>query len=676
MQYLPGISSPWLTYDEFVPHIMTAENYRQCKVRGNLRASCVGGNGRVILIEFDSLRKADKQAVIDKYGDPRAYIAMQPLKNLKKVDLEARVYYSSKYILPSGEYLPVDYQIKYALQCEWLAVISKVLTDKQTLKEELGVNVLQFWDNISLLINTDTEKHELPTSVDRLRRRYKLYKDKGYAGIVEAWRFCNDYARKVTPKIEGLILALYCRQHRPYMNEVCRDYRRFIKGEIDVVDMVTGEMYDPKEFYIPAAKSKSKTSKREMVPYELGESTVDYYLKSAANKPVVDSKRMSKLEHTNTHRPYMLREAPMYSMSKLTMDDTSSPFKMHNGDRPATYKVFDVASGALLVTAMHENKRPDAALIRRMIADMIGMVAQNGWKMPYEIEMERAITTSMMGDGVEKDVLSAGAVFPYVRLCAPKNPQEKRAEGFIKQLKYSFHKHREGFQFRPFARTTAHKENEDVKEVRFTFEEIRGFEMADMMAWNNTPADQEKYPGLTRWQALEQCQNPNLPVIDLSIVMPYVGYKTKTSVRRMQVQVMGNFYRSPNTDILNDLIDTDVIAYWLPDEHGNVPEVYLYQDGAFISKALKAERFQEARIEQTTDDLRIMGQQKSFVNKFDTKVAARLADMGEVGIVERGMVNVERQAVAPMQVVALEIDEPVAAKQDSRSVLTRALNDL
>jgi len=95
MQYLPGISSPWLTYDEFVPHIMTAENYRQCKVRGNLRASCVGGNGRVILIEFDSLRKTDKQAVIDKYGDPRAYIAMQPLKNLKKVDLEARVYYSS-----------------------------------------------------------------------------------------------------------------------------------------------------------------------------------------------------------------------------------------------------------------------------------------------------------------------------------------------------------------------------------------------------------------------------------------------------------------------------------------------------------------------------------------------------------------------------------------------------
>jgi len=551
-----------------------------------------------------------------------------------------------------------------------------------TLKEELGVSVLQFWDNISLLINTDTEKHELPTSVDRLRRRYKLFADKGYAGIVEAWRFCNDYARKVTPKIEGLILALYCRQHKPYMNEVCRDYKRFIKGEIDVVDMVTGEMYDPKEFYIPAAKSKSKKGNREMVPYEVKESTVDFYLKTAKNKPVVDSKRMSKLEHTNTYRPYMLREAPMYSMSKLTMDDTSSPFKMHNGDRPATYKVFDVASGALLVTTMHENKHPDAALIRRMIADMIAMVAQNGWKMPYEIEMERAITTSMMGEGVEKDVLSAGAVFPYVRLCAPKNPQEKRAEGFIKQIKYTFHKHREGFQFRPFARTTAHKANEDVKEVTYTFEEIRAFEMADMMAWNSMMhPDQDKYPGLTRWQVLEQCQNPNLPVIDLSIVMPYVGYKTKTSVRRMQVQVMGNFYRSANTDILNDLIDTDVVAYWLPDEHGNVPEVYLYQDGAFISKALKAERFQEARIEQTNDDLRIMGQQQGFVNKFDNKVAARLAGMGKVGIVERGTVDVERQAVAPMQVVAVSFDEAqddkaIAAKHDGRSVLTRALNDL
>jgi hypothetical protein len=410
--------------------------------------------------------------------------------------------------------------------------------------------------------------------------------------------------------------------HSPYQSEVCKMYGEFMQGEKKVVHLETGEVFNPEDYYVKGQ------------PYELALSTVKHYLNKKGNKAIVDKKRMSALEFNNTHRPHMMRTGPFFSFSKCTMDDTSSPFKMYNGDRPATYKMFDVASEALVVMVMHKEKRPDVPLIRQMIRDFVGMIARKGWRMPHEIEMERALTSSMKGTEELMDVFYNGAVFPYIRWCAPKNPQEKRAEGFINRLKNGYHRQREGFQKRPFNKLTANRENADLKDVMFSFDEIEAFEREDMQDWNNSKhSDQQTYPGLTRWQVLEQCQNPALPVMNLSLVIPYVGYKVQTSVSRMRIQVQYNKYELPDTTAMEGLNDRPVNAYYIPEDNGEIPSVWVYQDGDFVCEAKKAQRFQEAKIEQTEDDHKLMGKQKRYIEQFDTVIEQKRSTLIPVGMV-------------------------------------------
>jgi bifunctional DNA-binding transcriptional regulator/antitoxin component of YhaV-PrlF toxin-antitoxin module len=612
-----------------------------------------------VYVEFDTMPKKFREAFELKIGDPRKIIALEPIKRLLIRDEAARGFFG-EYVLATGDPLPVKHQMKYARQCDWLSLISKCLEDKYYVKEQMGISIAELWENVSTLINNDKEEeHGLPRNVRALQRRYVVYKQQGMRGLVEEWRFGNDFRRKVTPKIEGLLLALYRIKHKPTMAEVHRFYMEFMNGaRIDLIDMETGEVFKPEDF-----STDGKAN-------ELDVTTIKYYLNTPKNKAAIDKERMSALEWNDTYAPHMMRKGPFFAFSKVTMDDTSSPFKMHNGDRPATYKMFDVASTALISMVMHDQKRPDAALIRSLIAGVIGLIATKGWKMPAEIEMERAITSTMAGDGVTKDVLTAGAVFPYTRWCKAKNPQEKRAEGFIKQIKYHYHKHREGFLMRPFTKRTENKDNEDITKLTFTFNEIRQFEMDDMQAYNNAPhPDQSKFPGMTRWQVLEQCQNPNLPVLDLSLVMPYVGFKTKTSIRRMRAEVQYGKYNLPDVAMIGELGDSEVVAYYIPEENGSIPSVYLYQDGKFICEAKKEERFQEAKVEQVPEDHHILGRQKTYGKSFENLVKERLLEIPTVGILKReSAIEGYKAPIAPMAIPEPETDMiPVPVPNGSRS---------
>ena len=270
--------------------------------------------------------------------------------------------------------------------------------------------------------------------------------------------------------------------------------------------------------------------------------------------------------------------------------------------------------------------------------------------------MVLALTSSMVGTEELMDVFYNGAVFPYIRWCKAKNPQEKRAEGFINRIKNGYHRHRLGFQKRPFNKLAVNRKNEDLEDVLYSFDEIEKFEREDMHNWNNTlHSDQETYPGLTRWQVLEQCQNPALGPMNLSLVMPYVGYKVKTSVNRMRLEVQYNKYNVPDTAVLDELNDRSVIAYYLPNDAGEIDSVYVYQDGRFVCEAKKELRFQEAKIEQTHDDLVIMGKQQQYVKGFDNRVDEKRNAIMPVGVVKVDRAAAIKKATnTPMEIVGTE----------------------
>lgn len=633
MKYLPNSDILCLEYSEFVsddpakPLMMNKSAYDQAKLRGSITVHGRGGNGNQVLIEFETLPLKYKELVKGKYGNPYKYFSSQPLLAMLKEDMQARIFYET-YLLPCGDPLPLKYQTRYARQCDWLNMISTVIADKSELKEVLKITISEFWDIVIALHSTDKVCNpELPTTTKRLREKIAFYKETGYEGLIEKWRFNNDYGRKVDQSIERLIMSLYARHAKPYATIVCRDYNEFMAGRLHMVDLETGAIFDPKNYYVDGK------------PYEVTQAVVKYYIEKPINRAVVDKIRMSALQFSSTHRPYHQRKAPVYSLSKITMDDISLPFKMHNGDRPWSYQIFDVASQAVIGVAFAKDKTQE--LVKEALRDMLRTVAAKGWGMPAEIEVEQHLNSDMKGGvndaGVfEADILTQGAIFPFVRFCAARNPQEKRAEGFIRLKKYQQQKNRKGFQHRPFARLEANRLNDDLKTVTYTYEEIIGNEMKDIAAHNNElHPNQELYPGLTRWQVLEQSINPTLRAANLQLILPYIGHRTKTSINRGFVQVQNKKYMLADISRFEQLTDRTIIAYYLKDSNGDIEHLYLYDKHEEpICEGLPFGQFNEAKAEQTEEDMRILGKQKKYINDWERMVNSKAASLVKVDTVE------------------------------------------
>ncbi|PQJ09533.1 hypothetical protein CJD36_020050 [Flavipsychrobacter stenotrophus] len=590
---------------------MTESNYKYHKTQ-LMRVHGRGGNGNGVLIEFDTIPAKCQEKITAKYGnDLHKYISKQPITKLISVDYKAANIFAG-HIKAGGGHLPLDAQQVYTRQAEWLNMINLVLTDRKMLKDTLGISIKTFWEYVIDLHQGDRPVNpKLPKAYDPLRKLLAKYNSEGPVALISK-KFGNQNTRKVTPKIENLIVSLYFMKQETTLVEVCRMYRDFIYNKLQVVDINTGEVFNPQEFYVKGE------------PFPLGESTVDFYLKRPAAQIAINKKRLNNLQWRALHRPYVQRMAPVYAFSKLTMDDRDLPFKDMTGNRPAkTYQIADVASGAIIGKAFSTDKNVE--LLREAFRDMFQTILCNGWGMPFEIEMERHLTAQMMGKEVdgqfEDDILTAGNLFKHVRVCLGGNAPEKRMEHIFRQKKYTFDNKRPGFQGRFYARNIANRLNTDKDKVRYAYEQIIQNDLDDINSWNNSlHPNQELYPGMSRWDVLENCQNPNLVHHATSAIMPYVGYKAReTSIKRGYVQVMKNSYRLPNINILRELKTWKFDAYYIPGPEG-IEKVYLYQYGKFIAEATKVIPFQEAQAEMTDADRANADKQWAYQAAFDKMV--------------------------------------------------------
>lgn len=618
MQFLENTKILCLTYDEFVtinedePKVMQEATYKWNKREGNIIVHGRGGNGRRVLIEYETLPVKYKQIVKGIYGDPYEYHASTPLLKMVATDVNARLFFA-EYVLPTGMHLEAKYQERYSRQSDWLNMMNTTLQDKQAIKEVLQISMDQWWKNVIKLHQNDKPVNPyLPKTQAGLAKKLKQYSELGYGGLVDTARFGNNNARKVNDKIERLILSLYRRREKPYLKEVCEDYTLFMNGELQIVDYETAEVFDPQDFFVKG------------IPYKVGESTVDYYIKKPGNQAIVDKGRMSDLEYNTIHRPSVKRVAPMYAFSKITMDDIDIPFKTPEGGRDVkSYQIFDVASGAVIGVSFSRDKNKE--LVKDAMRDMLRLIMRNGWGLPLQIEAEKHLNWSMRGKvneetgEFEADLLTEGNIFPFVRICKGGNAKEKRAEHLIRVKKYGLQKKRPGFQARHYARLLTNRLNKDQDKVRYEYERIVENELNDIEAHNHElHPRQDKYPGLTRWQVLEQYQNPNSIKYPLQTIIQYIGIGTETSYRGGYVQVQYNQYRLPDINIVKELLyNSTLVAYWIPDEEGNINSVYLFQDGNYVCEATKVVGYQEAMAERTSEDWKNAHEQWDYQKGFD-----------------------------------------------------------
>lgn len=135
--------------------------------------------------------------------------------------------------------------------------------------------------------------------------------------------------------------------------------------------------------------------------------------------------------------------------------------------------------------------------------------------------------------------------------------------------------------------------------------------------------NQKKFPGMTRWDVLCRCQNPDLAPWDKAVLYRFIGEHTETSIKQnAYLTVQYNQYRLSSPEIISKLEPRNykVDAYWLPDADGNIGEVYVYQNGRLIDTCRMVARYNEATAEQTDADREAYTEQAKYVAQFDSMV--------------------------------------------------------
>ncbi len=603
------IEGGWL-YNE--GQIMGRSNYKQLIKRGWMTVVRRACKGTPALIDFDSMPERFKSLVIAKIGNPHKTSKVDSFKKFISPDNTALEYFST-YKLQNGKNLPVETIQEYSANASLLNALHHVSVNKAAKRKALGGSQKFLWDELALIIEQlkNDYKHSLPTNPRRLKERLKKYRSKsegGYYSLIHK-NYCNNHSRKVSNKIEDLILALFVMPNKPFASNVHDLYLQFLGGAITLVDFNTGELFDREDFI------NQKTGE----PVTLSESTMWNYINLPQNRIIVDKIRNDGHFYNNLHRPHHNRHAPMYALSKISMDDRDLPRKMRDGKRVKAYYSFDIASGCVIGASYSRDK--DTALFIDCLRNTFQFIDSHGLGMPMEVEVEHHIVNKYK-DGF----MMAGALFGFVRWCNAGNSQEKWAETGNRLKKYGDEKqHQEGI-----GRWTLNEKNrpaqigewdEDgmrIKEKLYTFEELVADDRASNIRYNNM--EHPKHKGMSRLDVLKQNTNPDLSKIDKALLALYIGEKTPTTIRRNQyVTVQHTKYQLPNLEVLKRLLSNNynVQAYHLPTADQLINEVYLYQDKTFIAKCEKIKTYSTAKAEQTEEDHKAFNNQTKIVSEFD-----------------------------------------------------------
>ena len=597
--------------------------YEKDRQRGHLSTTGRACQGREVEIVYDKLRDDRKRVIDAVFGNTIERMSDQPaLVEHIRPDAKARDFFNS--YRPEGDASRYVKRIKeYTNDAILLNAMHDLYNERSAYRRACNGKAPSkeafFLEQIAALGHPDIAEsypNTLPTSVRRLKNKYDTYLKEGYGSLISA-KFANDNARKVTEKIERLLVALYSMPNKPFCSSVKDLYDMFLTGKITVFDKETGEVFQPEDF------------RRNGEPVELSESTIWNYLNQAVNRAVADKRRNDGLYYNNLHRPHHHRKSPQYSFSKISMDDRDLPRLLVGGGRVKAYYAYDVASGCVIGAAYSLKK--DDKLFLDCLRDMFRLIDRNGFGIPMEVEVEHHLVNHFADT-----LMRAGVVFPFVRWCAAGNSQEKRAEHLNRAKKYGAEKQ---MQEQPIGRwyarheayrTPSKKVNDEYVERQYDYEVLVAEDLAAIREFNNSVHPRKKtYGGMTRWEVLKSHLNPELQPLGKASLYRYIGERTECSIARSQyVRVQYEKYQLSSPEVMRLLRPNDynVTAYYMKEEDGDIPRVYLYQGDTFLCACEKIVAYNEARCEQTEADRAAMQEQAKYVARYDRLIKDRMPD--------------------------------------------------
>lgn len=588
-----------VTLQELVPICFPSYDALRLKLKRDeknegygMKRAMLGGNGRELLVYFDSLPKRHQ----DKIGDPR--LEKHPLEHFYKIDLETTSYYNN-YQYPDGTYLlpeTVDQLIVNASVLKAAMKLESAREGERLLKGESlrGVANTIYTDvhnfNAILLKKYNVE-HTVNSSLRRFKQQFKAFKEQSYYGIIkDPEGKTKKNALKRDERVNKLLNDLFAgRDHKPNATEVAREYEAFLNGYIDIVrvynddeekGMGMGELYNPKD-YAPISNR-----------------TITNYLSTYESKIGTHAKRSGDRQKLMQNViPYHSLEQPQYAGSMISIDDRKPPFWYDKNKRMWWYLGIDLASEAIIAWAYGKTKEE---LILNFYKNLVANYHEWNVPLPDALECESSLNSSF-----KSSFLQEGVMFQHVQI-HPNSARSKRIERYYRTLRYEIEKEQEGWIARPFALSESNQAGPGEKKI-IPYQTLVAKGFANIQTWNNMPNKQD--PSVSRFDYFLSRQHPNLKPTNYKLFIKYLGQKTGTSCKAgiMKLQHKewllgdnGEIYTGESLITLLKLVEgKSVNIYWLSNSRGEIYKAMVYDlDDRYICEALPKPIGAKAPIEQ------------------------------------------------------------------------------
>jgi hypothetical protein len=583
------IDGGWLYKDGNIMSVYDYKNHLHANKMIKLRH---GGNGRTALIDYNSIPDKYKEKIVNKIGDPYQKVSRHNFEDQIKPDPKAKEFFDS-FIDNKGRHLKEKQRIQYYNNTIIIQALIEVANSRIKFRKALGGSYRGVWKQLGDVIinlNKDVFPHNLPTHYRRLKSLADKYLQQGYSAFLHAG-LGNPNSRKVNDAIERLLLSIYVMENRPFASWVQDYYLQFLAGAIEVVDCETGEIFDRQKFFDNDGK-----------PITISESTAWNYLRRPDNQALVNKLRKSGINYKTKETAYNHRHRPNFSLSKISFDDRTLPRKSEDKRWVQAYYAYDPMSECFIGTSYSLEK--DINLVYDCFRNMYSTLEMFDLPWPAESEVEHHL---MSGIKPQLDDM-----FAFVHFCNPQNSREKRAEHGIRLKKYGTEKADQNNIGRWSNASDAYQVNQDKIE-KISIEQLIADDKQSVLDHNHKlHSNQKRFPKKTRWEVLMENVNPELSRPVKRIIFKHLGFRTDTSIRNNDfVRCQYHDYAISAHNILSMLKPNkyEVQAYYIPNNDGSIPEVYLYQDDTFLCVAKKYESYNEALAERTERDEKIRSEQ-------------------------------------------------------------------
>lgn len=607
MPYLYSNNKVAVELDELVPRFwnnydsIKKEIQRYKEKPFGIKRLQVGGNGRKLLLDFDSLSSKIQEALVD----PRK--ATHPLGPYFEWDAEATVFYG-KFKRAGTTRLKDEEQERYIINASVMTAVVKLeqariaaLINKKKpcvgVVESLRYDVENFQNYLKAKYQTT---HTLPVSI-RFKQLLKDFKANGHIALIKDPNGTGKQnARKVFEREEMVLNGLFRSQlHKPTPTDIARNYEAFLNGYAQVYNQDTGELFEPKEFP------------------KLSKACIINYINKWENKLVTHKARGGDRQvYLGNFKPHHQMDLPTLAGSILSIDDRQPPFVYNKqNDRVWFYLGVDIASQAFTTIVYGKTKE---GIIVDFYRQMVRNYTQWGFCLPYELECESSLNSSF-----KDTLLRPGAMFQEVKIEA-NNARGKYIERMNGKLRYEVEKEAFGWLARPTAKSEANQLSGAKKQI-IPYDELVNQRMLELEQWNNMPHPENKK--ISRWDYFEANQNPNLKPTNWNAILPVIGYKTPTSCKGGYIKLQGQ-KRAIAEDgkiltgealiqQMRTIEGKELDVYWLDGNDGQVLKAFVYMNDRLICEVMEMPRYNRATAERTDADKEAIQLQSAYVASVD-----------------------------------------------------------